>query len=381
MSFDDDDDGGGSPKLPHDVVIEILKRLPVRCLLRFRCVCRSWHSTIDDPHFMAVHSNHSALHASDPYLVALDVANDRVPTVCSMFSNESLTPPSPWQIEIPFFTPPNDHLFVGSCNGLICVKETSLRDGPEQTVYLWNIFTRKHKAVPLPHPGMTHVVRGFCFDAKSNDYHVVRFLHFACVHYRCYEINKPQVEIYSLRTDSWRTLECEVPLLYHRSRAVSLNGNLHWYALDWKAGVAGSIASLDIAGEVFDIMALSEEMLPKDSSLVVAEVAVLNDLLAVFVCRGGPPGNHESHSPCSVWVMRDYGVPESWTKLYTFEVSGGVSAFDGFTWKGEFLIENDDVERVSWNPITGQLSNLPVPRGCDLVSVVESFFSPWIRLG
>ncbi|XP_039157842.1 F-box protein At1g30790-like [Eucalyptus grandis] len=95
MSSSGSDDDGG-PKLPNDVAVEILKRLPARSLFRFRCVCRSWRSTIDDSRFVALHWSHSALDTSSRYLVCLDLGDDAVQSPCSLFLNESLTlPPSP----------------------------------------------------------------------------------------------------------------------------------------------------------------------------------------------------------------------------------------------------------------------------------------------
>ncbi|KAF8011884.1 hypothetical protein BT93_I0115 [Corymbia citriodora subsp. variegata] len=119
MSSDDDD----------DVAVEILKRLPARSLLRFRCVCRSSCSTIDDPRLVALHSSHSALDPSNRYLVCLDFGDDLDPVqnTCSLFSNGSLTLPFQSQIEIPFVTPhPNRYVVVGSCDGLICVSEMAM---------------------------------------------------------------------------------------------------------------------------------------------------------------------------------------------------------------------------------------------------------------
>ncbi|XP_039157329.1 F-box protein At3g07870 [Eucalyptus grandis] len=364
-------DGGGGAKLPHDVAVEILKRLPARSLLRFRCVCRSWRSTIDDPRFVALHWSHSAHHASSRHLACLDCGDDAVQNRCSLFPNAPLAlPPSPSQIEIPFVAPPNRYALVGSCNGLICVSESS-SDGTERALYLWNLFTRKHKAVRLPRPermpplsvGGAHVVLGFCFDAKSNDYRVVRIIRYLGIRRRRFRNKKPRVEVYSFRTDSWKTLECEVPLLCHS--AVFLNGNLHWYSFNGEWGGYGSIVLFNVADEVFDEMALPEEISPH----FVLSVAVLNDLLAVFFSDG------EANF---VWVMKDYGVPESWTKLYTFEATGPVTTFDAFTWNGELLMEINCEERVSWNPMTAQLSILPLSARYELVPVVESLFPPYI---
>ncbi|XP_061371664.1 F-box/kelch-repeat protein At3g23880-like [Gastrolobium bilobum] len=43
-----------------DVIHEILLRLPVKSLVRFKSVCKSWHSLISDPHFANSHYELSA---------------------------------------------------------------------------------------------------------------------------------------------------------------------------------------------------------------------------------------------------------------------------------------------------------------------------------
>lgn len=41
--------------LPHELIVEILLRLPIRSLLRFKCVSTSWRSLISNPHFTKSH--------------------------------------------------------------------------------------------------------------------------------------------------------------------------------------------------------------------------------------------------------------------------------------------------------------------------------------
>ncbi|MCH86633.1 F-box/kelch-repeat protein [Trifolium medium] len=43
------------PTLPFDLIPEILSRQPVKLLLQFRCVCKSWNSLISDPKFAKKH--------------------------------------------------------------------------------------------------------------------------------------------------------------------------------------------------------------------------------------------------------------------------------------------------------------------------------------
>ncbi|KAF8011774.1 hypothetical protein BT93_I0037 [Corymbia citriodora subsp. variegata] len=374
MSSDDD----GDPKLPQDVAVEILKRLPVGSLLRFRCVCRSWRSAIDDPRFVALHLSHSALDASNWHLLWLHWSG--FPNLCSLCSND-LALPFQWQIGMPFIDPRKMHGFVGSCNGLICVKEIS-RARYGQTLYLWNLFARKHKVVLRSVPGRQFFrmgipleVLGFSFDARSNDYKIVGILYVLDDNHSRAGGTKPRVEIYSLSTDSWRILECEVPAICNDDQAVFLNGNLHWSALKfdvpWAESKYESIVSFDVAGEVFDEMPLPEEIIRMDNGNLSVYLAVLQDSLAVFVNLVKAIGQPGPDSICSVWVMRDYGMPESWTKLYSFEACGLVTRFSGFTRNGELLMETVD-EVLSRNPITGQYASLPLPVQSDLVTVIES---------
>ncbi|MCI40987.1 F-box/kelch-repeat protein, partial [Trifolium medium] len=39
------------PFLPEELIIQILLRLPVRSLIEFKCVCKSWKTLISDPKF------------------------------------------------------------------------------------------------------------------------------------------------------------------------------------------------------------------------------------------------------------------------------------------------------------------------------------------
>ena len=43
--------------LPHDIVLNILANLPVKSVLRFRCVSKTWDSSITTPSFISTHLN------------------------------------------------------------------------------------------------------------------------------------------------------------------------------------------------------------------------------------------------------------------------------------------------------------------------------------
>ncbi|KAK1376827.1 hypothetical protein POM88_033020 [Heracleum sosnowskyi] len=44
--------------ISHDILMEILKRLSFKSLLRFMCVQKSWNHLIQSPYFVDLHSNH-----------------------------------------------------------------------------------------------------------------------------------------------------------------------------------------------------------------------------------------------------------------------------------------------------------------------------------
>ncbi|TVT97075.1 hypothetical protein EJB05_57714, partial [Eragrostis curvula] len=62
-----------SVSLPDDIIFDVLSRLPVKSLHRFRCVCRAWRALIsdaDDPAFAAAFRNSRAA-AAAPVVVAM----------------------------------------------------------------------------------------------------------------------------------------------------------------------------------------------------------------------------------------------------------------------------------------------------------------------
>ena len=46
-------------EIPRDIITDVLSRVPVKSLLRFRCVSKPWCSLIDSPHFVKTHLNRS----------------------------------------------------------------------------------------------------------------------------------------------------------------------------------------------------------------------------------------------------------------------------------------------------------------------------------
>ncbi|KAM7505167.1 hypothetical protein LguiB_004071 [Lonicera macranthoides] len=57
-----------SVELLEDVLGEFLLMLPVKCLLRFRCVCKAWCALIDNSRFIAKHHNRATFNKKRMHL-------------------------------------------------------------------------------------------------------------------------------------------------------------------------------------------------------------------------------------------------------------------------------------------------------------------------
>ncbi|KAM1054216.1 hypothetical protein ACFX15_001576 [Malus domestica] len=133
-----------------DIIVEILSWLPVICLLRFRCVCKSWGALISTPHFFDKHrpctndndnnknvlilfnrsprradywESHDSLPSRFPQLTDYQSLKNKknVAASASAATAASLSRRRNLEDEFPDDTSVRDSSLAGSCNGLICL--------------------------------------------------------------------------------------------------------------------------------------------------------------------------------------------------------------------------------------------------------------------
>ncbi|XP_057797322.1 uncharacterized protein LOC131013276 [Salvia miltiorrhiza] len=115
-----------------EITEEILSRLPVKSLLRFRCVSTSWRSLIDSKRFIKTHLQNSARNPSLAHhkvLLHNKSISKKVPT---LMRRPVLDSSEDEALELEF--PIDFNCIVGCCNGLVCLV------GYKQFV-LWNPST------------------------------------------------------------------------------------------------------------------------------------------------------------------------------------------------------------------------------------------------
>lgn len=104
--------------LPHDIILDILSRLPITSLVQFKCVCRAFHTLVQGPRLPNLHLGHAT--KSNPCLIIhCGLLKDPL-----YFINEDVRGGYNRvvrKIDTPFMSEMSQHDVVGSCNGLLCL--------------------------------------------------------------------------------------------------------------------------------------------------------------------------------------------------------------------------------------------------------------------
>ncbi|GMY35329.1 F-box protein CPR1 [Fagus crenata] len=291
--------------LPDEVILEILSRLPVKPLLCFRCVSKPWLALIDSPQFIKLHLKQSVKTTTNLSLIL---------SGGYLYSSDFDSLDTAIELDHPLKTPHYKTEIVGSCNGLLCLSNT------KEDVALWNPSTRKYKKLPVTtlefapdgYDFCQYTVSGFGYDETSDDYKVVRSV-------RLYlPDNKPSgSEVYSLKNDSWRRLpDYPYILRYKRAFAMLVSGALHWLVTSKaESDRTNLILAFDLGIEEYRLVPH-----PDISDIIsLMNVGVLGGCLTIYCSH--------PFSRLDVWVMKDYGVKESWTKLFTIMQPFSISSF------------------------------------------------------
>ena len=325
--------GYTSKRLPYDVVYEILTLLPVKSLIRFRCVFKSWNCIITDPIFITTHLNRakSLSNNNNGYLLYTPKTDEE--ELCTVVYNSDHTLTEISSFVIPF----SDVCIAGFCNGIFC-----LNPYYNEEIILWNPSIRKFKMLTAGTTfttPCTSVTVGLAYHSQNNDFKILKFVCFQQFHGE--NVPQAEAEVFTLSTDSWRKVVLPVePITGSGSNCVFFNGALHIMV---DSGENRFILSFDVNDETF-----RKIMLPQDDLVgfcpLFERIAVFKGLLALFSFG---EDLDDITVVCNVWVMREYGVVESWTKKCV--PVDLVQNFYGCTDNGELLIENE-TGFVSFDP-------------------------------
>ncbi|GAU16390.1 hypothetical protein TSUD_117390 [Trifolium subterraneum] len=250
------------PTLPFDLIAEILCRLPVKLLLQFQ-------SLISDPNFA---KNHLRKSTPRHHLLTKFSFPNSLRKRCGAPS-----------------------VFC-SCDGILGLI------GSKGSLVLWNPSIRKFKIFPTLNNTQDRRVASiysFGYDHFTNNYKIVAVTP---------SLN--QVCVYTLGTHSWRRIQ-DFPHCRSSGRyrlGIFVSGTVNWVtSYDDASGSSSSpcdIVSLDLAKETYQRLSLP------DSKMNSWCLGVLQDCLCISA-------SSFSDIFLEVWVMKEFGNKESWTKLCT----------------------------------------------------------------
>ncbi|KAL2494533.1 putative F-box protein [Forsythia ovata] len=287
--------------LPEDVIVEILARVPVKNLLRFKCVCTRWRKLILSPWFVSLHLNRSIFNPTRHSIL--------VPSRCGNQS-VSLDPVtfSPIQNFNQAHSFAQRVMYVGSINGLLCIRG----DSPD-CISIWNPSTRLFKKLPLGrHYSPINISFGFGWDPIANDYKVIK------IGYQSNLENgqiKTWAEVWSANSDSWREIKVERNFFLCRNvYDVFVKGFAHWLVKDGlKSNIKPLVASFDMNTEVLQLVPVPEHLIGKPSALFCMN---WKETFALAGCV-----SREPTKIYQVWTMESGSVgKEPWSKKFTFEL-------------------------------------------------------------
>ncbi|XP_027927436.1 F-box/kelch-repeat protein At3g23880-like [Vigna unguiculata] len=303
--------------LCEDILLEILLRLPVASLMRFKCVSKYFQSLILDPCFVTMHLQNSR-RSTNFFLRYLN--GDKT----SWFVVPS--PITSIEDSTSFFDDDIIHAskdnVLGSFNGLVCLGEWNEKG---IVFYLWNPVTKEEFGNLTLTKKDNVAMLGFGYDNSRHTYNVVAIV---------YHLNSDhpfRTFIGSLNDESgWREIQGFLadPFIVEGD-GIYLNNTLNWlgipnyndYEYDDIAisfdGVV--IASLDLETETYTQMLLPHELngvFIRDFCYLCEElhsnefplVGVLGGCLSLFL--------HNRRTKCfSIWQMKEFGNQKSWTLL------------------------------------------------------------------
>ncbi|KAK4712602.1 hypothetical protein R3W88_007115 [Solanum pinnatisectum] len=255
------------------ILIDILTKLPVKSLFRFKWVSKSWKTLLTEPYFKKKHHNHTK-NQPDAQKLLIIIGGKILKFYCTSLSpnrllvNDIHTVPKPPFSRYKMYCCCDALFLIGIWTGLS-------RDQPTMLL-LWN-------------PTTSESIDGTALD-----------------------------EIVALKNGSWRKIY---------SPSVGPVGDLGIDSSDTQ-----SMMSLNISDETYKRILLPKNMpLYLESVTLEKGISVLGSMICLF--------NHNEIT-FNLWIMKEYGVQESWIKLLILPTNGAFSIIPIYSFSdGKVLLQ------------------------------------------
>ncbi|XP_021764101.1 F-box/kelch-repeat protein At3g06240-like isoform X1 [Chenopodium quinoa] len=359
-----------SVELPEELIFsEILPRLPVNSLTRFKSVSKTWNFIISTPNFINSHlkctisnpfvpSNCVFIKSAYDFYILNYSAYDRYP-------NDNYDEKGLIKVKSLHFDDNGVNTFlIGSCNGLVCFGRGTAfsKFGYNFRVYNPVMGQFLHVSDPLGN-FQGKLIFGFGFVSCKNDY----LLLVGGLQRKSY---KNFVYIYSLRSNDWKKIgafdEDEFSI-YLGGRGVLVKETLHWVTTQVRRTNAKCISGFDLVDESFKDVKMPRVFWRNDHFMDF-KLSEMNGSL----CAWG----EDIYGGVEMWMLIQYGVWDSWTKLFKIDMIPGLDNFYGCLDSGKVLVQTNDGCLLLADPDQGQPRFMSLVKDLGDIEVVNYIRSP-----
>ncbi|XP_074284091.1 F-box/kelch-repeat protein At3g06240-like [Silene latifolia] len=303
--------------IPIDLLeTEIFPRLPAESLLRFKIVSKQWLAIISNPQFKKLHLHRSSSSQCGTFLV--ESSNDSLYFLNHANHGTKSQDPVIHRDLNPYHGPRSRRTnLVDSSNGLICLVTNT------ETLCFLNPATGVCREVICPKKCFQFYVGcllAFGYSTPSDEYkllYVDRLSHL------------PKAHVYTLRSSddlhNWRDLSVDDALRPYQFNfqivGNIINEKAHWLvrkkrtygsghcflAFDLTSETFNEIWLPQLCGENQDIISTMFKDVPRGYFFIAG---IVQKLCLFYECKNN----------LDIWMKMRYGVSESWSRIYNFDI-------------------------------------------------------------
>ncbi|XP_076936006.1 F-box/kelch-repeat protein At3g23880-like [Bidens hawaiensis] len=234
-----------------EIQMEVMKLLPIKSLIQFRCVSKPWKSVIESSDFIA---DYTVSSRDQPHHLLISYQNNENDVYVSIADNDSF----PLNMGSPALPHPINYLLwdsrvVGTSRGVICLLGYHRNLYGSHEAVFWNPSIRKSVAIAVPDDVTCSCATGFGVCPATTEPKLVK-------------INKRvgvtwQVEVFSLTWHVWRISPSNPPdklLEFKPSSQSVVDRFIYWLGVTSGGDTGIMIISFDLLSEEFGEIHLPE---------------------------------------------------------------------------------------------------------------------------
>ncbi|KAK1294761.1 F-box protein CPR30 [Acorus calamus] len=330
-------------KISQDIILNILSRLPLKSLMRCKCVSKHWYSLINDPILAELHLQRSNCDSINLVICHYDPSRTAWDILIYKFDNENQP-----QFSASLKTDIEDITSVYSCEGLICISGSS-------GIHICNPSTRELVTLPRSNSLKKPSMHGFGYSPSTKEYKVVQLIHNKLID-GCSPLSS-KFEVLTLGTKSWRPIGNAPYVLHPKKNSITLNGIMYWLTCTKKRGPDSveEIATFNVGDERFGAFSGPPDCHALEGMSAVS-LGVLQGTLCLtcdYYSRG-----HSVNHKLEIWMLKDDNA-RGWVKQYSIETSWKIyNIFSLYHWKGKLILEDPPYGLLWHDPETNTFETI-----------------------